>query len=179
VPSARPAIFTKRSTAPAATWRTGSRSVSSIFMPFAPRPPPCGQTSCACGLPPWPMCCCALCAASPAHRDGAAGLDWGSARIGLRHCRLHRLLRCGQHHRYTGDARPYQQGHLAGARLTRSAPQTARCSLRDSSRQSPGNCAPDKRDEARDLLAPVYGWFTEGFDTLDLKEAKNLLEQLA
>jgi hypothetical protein len=29
-----------------------------------------------------------------------------------------------------------------------------------------------KRDAARDLLAPVYGWFTEGFDTLDLKEAK-------
>jgi predicted ATPase len=29
-----------------------------------------------------------------------------------------------------------------------------------------------KRDEARALLAPVYGWFTEGFDTLDLKEAK-------
>jgi predicted ATPase len=27
-----------------------------------------------------------------------------------------------------------------------------------------------KRDEARELLAPVYGWFTEGFDTLDLKE---------
>jgi predicted ATPase len=36
-----------------------------------------------------------------------------------------------------------------------------------------------KRDEARDLLAPVYGWFTEGFDTLDLKEAKFLLEELA
>ena len=35
-----------------------------------------------------------------------------------------------------------------------------------------------KRDEARDLLAPVYGWFTEGFDTLDLKEAKALLEEL-
>ena len=35
------------------------------------------------------------------------------------------------------------------------------------------------RDAARDLLAPVYGWFTEGFDTLDLKEAKALLEQLA
>jgi hypothetical protein len=29
------------------------------------RPPPCGQTSCACGLPRWPMCCCAPCAASP------------------------------------------------------------------------------------------------------------------
>jgi predicted ATPase len=35
-----------------------------------------------------------------------------------------------------------------------------------------------KRDEARDLLAPVYGWFTEGFDTLDLKEAKDLLDDL-
>jgi predicted ATPase len=36
-----------------------------------------------------------------------------------------------------------------------------------------------KRDEARDLLAPVYGWFTEGFDTLDLKQAKTLLDELA
>jgi predicted ATPase len=36
-----------------------------------------------------------------------------------------------------------------------------------------------KRDEARDLLAPVYGWFTEGFDTLDLKQAKELLDELA
>jgi predicted ATPase len=36
-----------------------------------------------------------------------------------------------------------------------------------------------KRDEARDLLAPVYGWFTEGFDTLDLKQARTLLHELA
>jgi predicted ATPase len=36
-----------------------------------------------------------------------------------------------------------------------------------------------KRNEARDLLAPVYDWFTEGFDTLDLKEAKALLGVLA
>jgi predicted ATPase len=36
-----------------------------------------------------------------------------------------------------------------------------------------------KRAEAHDLLAPVYGWFTEGFDTLDLKEAKALLAELA
>jgi predicted ATPase len=35
-----------------------------------------------------------------------------------------------------------------------------------------------KRGEARDLLAPVYDWFTEGFDTRDLKEAKSLLEEL-
>jgi class 3 adenylate cyclase/predicted ATPase len=36
-----------------------------------------------------------------------------------------------------------------------------------------------ERDEARDLLAPVYGWFTEGFDTFDLKQAKALLTELA
>ena len=36
-----------------------------------------------------------------------------------------------------------------------------------------------KPQQARELLAPVYGWFTEGFDTLDLKEAKALLEELA
>jgi predicted ATPase len=35
-----------------------------------------------------------------------------------------------------------------------------------------------KRDEARELLALVYGWFTEGFDTRDLKEAKTLLDEL-
>ena len=36
-----------------------------------------------------------------------------------------------------------------------------------------------KLQQARELLAPVYGWFTEGFDTLDLKEAKALLDELA
>jgi predicted ATPase len=36
-----------------------------------------------------------------------------------------------------------------------------------------------RRAEAHDLLAPVYGWFTEGFDARDLKEAKALLEELA
>jgi class 3 adenylate cyclase/predicted ATPase len=36
-----------------------------------------------------------------------------------------------------------------------------------------------KRDEARELLAPVYGWFTEGFDTRDLREAKALLDGLS
>jgi predicted ATPase len=36
-----------------------------------------------------------------------------------------------------------------------------------------------RRTEARDLVAPVYSWFTEGFDTADLKEAKALLDQLA
>ena len=36
-----------------------------------------------------------------------------------------------------------------------------------------------KTQRARELLAPVYVWFTEGFDTRDLKEAKALLEELA
>ena len=35
------------------------------------------------------------------------------------------------------------------------------------------------RKEARELLAPIYGWFTEGFDTLDLKKARTLLDELA
>lgn len=36
-----------------------------------------------------------------------------------------------------------------------------------------------KRDAARELLAEVYGWFIEGFDTADLQEAKGLLEELS
>jgi hypothetical protein len=36
-----------------------------------------------------------------------------------------------------------------------------------------------KRTEARDLLTPIYGWFTEGFEALDLKQAKALLDELA
>jgi predicted ATPase len=36
-----------------------------------------------------------------------------------------------------------------------------------------------RRAEARELLAPVYGWFTEGFDTADLKDAKALLDALS
>jgi predicted ATPase len=38
--------------------------------------------------------------------------------------------------------------------------------------------AQSKPQQARELLAPVYGWSTEGFDTLDLKEAKALLDEL-
>jgi predicted ATPase len=39
-------------------------------------------------------------------------------------------------------------------------------------------CDQGRPAEARDLLAPIYGWFTEGFDTPDLKEAKALLGPL-
>ena len=37
----------------------------------------------------------------------------------------------------------------------------------------------DKKEEARQMLAEVYGWFTEGFDTADLKDAKALLAELS
>jgi predicted ATPase len=40
-------------------------------------------------------------------------------------------------------------------------------------------CAQGNQERARDIVAPVYGWFTQGFDTLDLREAKLLLEELA
>lgn len=36
-----------------------------------------------------------------------------------------------------------------------------------------------KRKQAHDLLAPIYGWFTEGFDTADLKETKALISELS
>ena len=39
--------------------------------------------------------------------------------------------------------------------------------------------ATGRRDEARSILSPVYGEFTEGFDTADLREAKNLIEELS
>jgi len=40
-------------------------------------------------------------------------------------------------------------------------------------------CDQGKREKARELLAPVHGWFTDGFDTLDLKRPKVLLAELA
>jgi predicted ATPase len=40
-------------------------------------------------------------------------------------------------------------------------------------------CDTGRRDEARTMLADIYNWFTEGFDTADLKDAKALLEQLS
>jgi hypothetical protein len=57
------------------------------------------------------------------------------------------------------------------------APNCLSCALQ---RASPGSCAArPKKVEARDLLGPIYQWFKEGFDTLDLPEAKALLDKLA
>ena len=97
----------------------------------------------------------------------------------------------------TGDAgsRPSCTGYAASCCWSaRPSPRRAAASFRRA-RPSPasrapecGNCAPPpaspgsgatrQAPEARDLLAPVYGWFTEGFDTPDLKEAATLLAEL-
>ena len=61
--------------------------------------------------------------------------------------------------------RPQPAGEIAGA------------ARRDQSRSAVAR--PGRRAEAHDLLAPVYGWFTEGFDTADLADAKALLDELA
>jgi predicted ATPase len=74
-------------------------------------------------------------------------------------------------------------------RLKRKPISSARSRSRVRSRRSPGLRAATslarlrrdqgKRSQALGLLAPIYGWFTDGFDTLDLKEAKALLDALA
>ena len=58
------AVFTRRSIAPAATWRTASRNARPTCSPTAPRPRPCAPISCGCGLLPSPMFSSAPCAAS-------------------------------------------------------------------------------------------------------------------
>ena len=74
--------------------------------------------------------------------------------------------------RDTAKAEAYFERALAVARTQQAKSWELRAAMRLWRGQG-------KRDEARNLLAPVYGWFTEGFDTLDLKEAKTLLGELA
>ena len=92
---------------------------------------------------------------------GRAGPRWGLGRIGS----INAI--------FAPPSRPhaYASGRPSlGRRLQ--CPQRAATSLARLW-QSQG-----KRQEAYDLLAPVYGWFTEGFDTADLKDAKTLLQEL-
>ena len=84
------------------------------------------------------------------------------------------------------------RGELLAASGNRAAAEEAFCRAVDVARRQSAKlwemraatslarlrCDQGRRTEARDLLAPMYGWFTEGFDTPDLKEAKALLEQL-
>ena len=75
----------------------------------------------------------------------------------------------------TASAEAYLEQALAIAR----AQQAKSWELRVAMSMARLWCDQGKRDQARDLLAPVYDWFTEGFDTHDLKEAKGLLDGLA
>ena len=65
------------------------------------------------------------------------------------------------------------QGYGGGAGTRRQALGAAR---HDQPRPAWARAGPARR--GHDLLAPVYGWFTEGFDTADLKDARALLEEL-
>ena len=92
-----------------------------------------------------------------------------------RSCIVSRLKRSSPHPRWLGGteaslARALIVAREQGARFweLRTATTLARL-WRDRGR----------RHEAGDLLAPVYGWFTEGFDTPALQAAKNLLDELA
>jgi predicted ATPase len=75
----------------------------------------------------------------------------------------------------TAKAEAYFERALAVARKQ----QAKSWELRSSTSLARLWCDQGKRDEARDLLAPIYGWFTEGFDMRDLMEAKRLLDTLA
>ena len=75
----------------------------------------------------------------------------------------------------SAKAEAYFKRALAAAR----AQQTKSWELRSAISMARLWCAQGKRDDARDLLAPIYGWFTEGFDTVDLRQAKVLLDELA
>jgi predicted ATPase len=71
------------------------------------------------------------------------------------------------------------EAHFARALAISRAQQAKSWELRAAMSMARLWCDQGKLDEARELLAPVYGWFTEGFDTLDLKQAKALLDELA
>ena len=102
--------------------------------------------------------------------DDSAVRFWDAELLRLRGKLLGRLSSDGSHQEEEGcyrEALAVAQRQQARSLELRAATSLARL-WRNQGRD----------DEARDLLAPVYGWFTEGFDTPDLKEAKALLDEL-
>ena len=89
---------------------------------------------------------------------------------------LHRLK--GLHLLACGGAEDAQAAFQAALRVAREQ-QAKSLELRAAASLARLWGEQSRRAEARELLAPVYGWFTEGFDTADLKEAATLLSELA
>jgi predicted ATPase len=100
---------------------------------------------------------------------GRTGERWFAAELNRHKGQL--LLRQG----HSDDAEELYRKALGIAREQ----EAKLCELRAAVSLARLRCDQDRRAEARDLLAPVYGWFTEGFATQDLKEAKALLDELA
>lgn len=73
---------------------------------------------------------------------------------------------------------PKAEGHYQEAIATARSQEAKSLELRSANKLARLWQSQGKTTEARDLLSPVYGWFTEGFDTADLKEAKALLNEL-
>jgi predicted ATPase len=74
---------------------------------------------------------------------------------------------------------PQKQKHISSAPSPLLASSAKSWELRAAMSMARLSRDQSMREEARDLLAPVYGSLTEGFDTLDLKEAQVLLDKLA
>ena len=90
--------------------------------------------------------------------------------------RIHHLH--GEALLYSGDAESAVESLQMAIQVARTQ-QAKSWELRAATRLARLWAEQGKREDSRDLLAPVYGWFTEGFDTSDLKDAKALLEQLS
>jgi len=86
--------------------------------------------------------------------------------------RVHGLVLLAQNHLDEAQASLQQALHVAQAQQAKSLELRA---ARDLARLWGES---SRHTEAHELLAPVYGWFTEGFDTADLKEVKTLLDEL-
>ena len=94
-------------------------------------------------------------------------------------CHLAEILRLkGWMLSLKGDLRGAEENYLASLEWARRQ-QAKSWELRTSTSLARLWQSQGKRGQARELLAPVYGWFTEGFDTRDLRQAKALLGELA
>ena len=125
--------------------------------------------------------------AEPRHAEGFYLEDRGGAKLLVRP-ELREALREAELHRLKGEALSREGDEVEAEACFRRAIHVARHQQARSweLRAAVSLCrlwraqgTQRKRQEARQLLGPIYGWFSEGFDTPDLREAKALLDALA